>query len=108
MNRPVPADLEFAKETMAEQASDTINQGLRVKTTFKLALETYAVNSCKGDTVSEELVSVKEESLSILQEFITKHNVPNDVPDELAESSSEDAGEVLEKPQVKLKKSKLT
>ncbi|KAJ6941374.1 hypothetical protein NC651_007230 [Populus alba x Populus x berolinensis] len=50
---------------------------------------------------------MKEQSMSILKEFITKHNVHNDVPDELAENSSED-NEVLEKPQLKTKKSKLT
>ena len=94
---------------MAGQDADTINQGLRVKASFKLGSELYAVNSCNGNTntVSEQLVSMKEQSMSILKEFITKHNVPHDVPDELAESSSED-DEVLEKPQVKTKKSKLT
>ena len=92
---------------MAGLAPDTVNQGLRVKATFKLGSELYAVDSCTGNTVSEQLVSMKEQSMSILKEFITKHNVPNDVPDELAESSSED-DEVLEKPQVKTKKSKLT
>lgn len=97
----------FAKETMAGQDADTINQGLRVKATFKLGSELYAVNSYNGNTVSEQLVSMKEQSMSILKEFITKHNVPHDVPDEPAESSSED-DEVLEKPQVKTKKSKLT
>ncbi|KAJ6873363.1 hypothetical protein NC651_032287 [Populus alba x Populus x berolinensis] len=104
--RVVPIIL-FAKETMAGQDADTINQGPRVKATFKLGSELYAVNSCNANTVSEQLVSIKEQSMSILKEFITKHNVPHDVPDELAESSSED-DEVLEKPQVKTKKSKLT
>ncbi|KAL3572326.1 hypothetical protein D5086_026230 [Populus alba] len=92
---------------MAGQATDTINQGLRVKATFKLGSELYAVNSLNGNTVSEQLVSMKEHSMSILKEFITKYNVSNDVPDELAESFSED-DEILEKPQVKTKKSKLT
>ncbi|KAH8489074.1 hypothetical protein H0E87_024641 [Populus deltoides] len=82
---------------MAGQAADSINQGLRVKATLKLGSELYAVNSCNGNTISNQLVSMKEQSMSILKEFITKHNVPHDVPDELAESSSED--EVLEKPQ---------
>ncbi|KAJ6941381.1 hypothetical protein NC651_007234 [Populus alba x Populus x berolinensis] len=33
---------------------------------------------------------MKEQSMSILKEFITKHNISNDVPHELAESSSKD------------------
>ncbi|KAF9682540.1 hypothetical protein SADUNF_Sadunf05G0119600 [Salix dunnii] len=93
----------LAKETMTGLATDTVNQGLRVKAMFKLGSELYAVDSCTGNTVSEQLVSMKEQSMSILKEFITKHNVPTDVPDELAESSSED-DEVLEKPQARTMK----
>ncbi|KAA8549090.1 hypothetical protein F0562_000774 [Nyssa sinensis] len=48
------------------------------------------VQSC--GTLSEQLVSMKEESMGIMKDFITKHNVPNDVPDEPDEVSSEDEG----------------
>lgn len=75
----------------------------QVKVQFQLGSETYSVTRNKG-ILSEQLVSVKEESMAILKDFITKHNVPNDVPDELVEESSEDDGEILEKP----KKTKLT
>lgn len=79
----------------------------RVKATLCLGSENYSVNIDKG-TLSEQLVSMKEESMSILKDFITKHNVPNDVPDELIESSSEDDTEAPEKTHVKSKKTKLT
>ncbi|KAL4627358.1 hypothetical protein ACB092_05G160500 [Castanea dentata] len=48
------------------------------------------------------------ESMSILKKFIPKHNVPNDVPDELVESSSENDTENPEKTHMKSKKTKLT
>ncbi|EXC31030.1 hypothetical protein L484_021332 [Morus notabilis] len=45
-------------------------------------------------TLSEQLASVKEESMAILKDYITKYNVPNDVPNEpLEESSSGDEDE---------------
>ncbi|KAL6339913.1 hypothetical protein AAG906_035004 [Vitis piasezkii] len=75
----------------------------RVKATLNLGPETYSVNASKG-TISEQLVSVKEESMGILKEFITKHNVPNDVPDEPLEASSEDEDEVPENPPVTKKR----
>lgn len=78
-----------------------------VKAALRLGSENYSVNTNKG-TLSEQLVSMKEESMSILKDFITKHNVPNDVPDELIESSSEDDTEAPEKTHVKSKKTKLT
>ncbi|KAF9598003.1 hypothetical protein IFM89_023575 [Coptis chinensis] len=71
-----------------------------VKATFCLNSEVYSVNASSG-TISEQLVSVKEESVCILKDFITKHNVPNDVPDELVEASEDD--EVPEKPPKKQK-----
>ncbi|KDP28251.1 hypothetical protein JCGZ_14022 [Jatropha curcas] len=80
----------------------------RVKATLKLGSEIYSVDASQGSTISEELVCMKEKSMGILKEFITKHNVPNDVPDEMAESSSEDDEEIQEKPHVKSKKTKLT
>ncbi|KAG6704108.1 hypothetical protein I3842_07G120000 [Carya illinoinensis] len=79
----------------------------RVRATLRLESETYCVNTNKG-TLSEQLISMKEESMGILKEFITKHNVPNDVPDELVESSSEDDTETPEKTHAKSKKTKLT
>ncbi|XVF32883.1 hypothetical protein REPUB_Repub17cG0121400 [Reevesia pubescens] len=82
----------------------------QVKATLRLGSELYTVNAKKVGTVSEQLFSMKEESMSILKEFITKHNVPNDVPDELVESSSEDEEEeeeVSKKSNVKLKKAKM-
>ncbi|GKU99372.1 hypothetical protein SLEP1_g12231 [Rubroshorea leprosula] len=61
-----------------------------------------------GQSLSEQLVSVKEESMTILKEFITKHNVPTDVLDDLVEpSSSSEEEEVSEKPQAKSKKTKI-
>ncbi|KAJ8748258.1 hypothetical protein K2173_000830 [Erythroxylum novogranatense] len=82
----------------------------RVKAVLKLGSEVYSVNAVKGDLISEQLASMKEESMGILKEFITKHNVPIHVPDEdLVESSSEDNDdEISDKSQVKSKKTKLT
>lgn len=77
----------------------------QVKATLRLGSETYSVEVNKG-IVSEQLVSMKEQSMSILKDYITKHNVPNDVPDEPEEISSEDEDEVAEKPPVKSKKRK--
>ena len=80
----------------------------QVQVHFQLGEETYSVGGKKG-ILSEQLVSVREESQSIFKDFITKHNVPNDVPDELVENSSDDDdGEISEKVQVKSKKTKLT
>ncbi|WCJ22311.1 hypothetical protein M5689_004406 [Euphorbia peplus] len=85
-----------------------VMMGSRVKATMKLGSETYSLEASKGATISEELVSLKQKSMAVLKEFITKHNVPNDVPDDLVEPSSEDDEEVPENPIVKSKKSKLT
>ncbi|CAN0929845.1 hypothetical protein LINGRAHAP2_LOCUS37301 [Linum grandiflorum] len=84
------------------------SDGIRVKATFRLGSETHSVAAPKGGTVSEELVSMKAESMRILKEFITKHNVPADVPDEDDGSGDEDAEDVEEKPHLKSKKTKLT
>lgn len=61
--------------------------------------------ACKG-ILSEQLISMKEQSMTILKDYITKHNVPNEVPDEPEEFSSEDDGEIPEQPPVKSKKRK--
>ncbi|KAJ9543193.1 hypothetical protein OSB04_022900 [Centaurea solstitialis] len=71
-----------------------------VKARFNLGSEKHFLEGCKG-IVSEQLVFVKGESMSILKEFITKHNVPNDVPDPDEISSEDDEGE---RPPVKSKK----
>ena len=92
---------------MEAESNDLFPPKHRVRVTLCLGPETYVV--CKNEGVlSDQLVSMKEESMSILKEFITKHNVPNDVPDELVESSSEDDSEIPEKTHVKSKKTKLT
>ncbi|KAE8697170.1 Ribosomal RNA adenine dimethylase family protein [Hibiscus syriacus] len=83
----------------------------KVKVTLSLGSELYTVNSKAVGAVSEQLSSVKEESMGILKEFITKHNVPNDVPDELLEGSSndeeEEEDEVSRKSKAKPKKPKI-
>jgi len=92
---------------METQACDAKPQ---IKATFRLGSESYSVEPKKG-SLSEQLVSLKEESMAILKEFITKHNVPHDVPDESLEASSDDdvdADDIPEKPQAKSKKTKLT
>ncbi|XWS76641.1 hypothetical protein CRYUN_Cryun01aG0194700 [Craigia yunnanensis] len=78
-----------------------------VKATLRLGSELYTVNAKKDGALSEQISTMKEESMSILKEFITKHNVSNDVPDELVESSSEDEEEVPKKSNVKSKKAKI-
>lgn len=80
-----------------------------LKATFRLGSESYSVQANKG-SLSEQLVSLKEESMTTLKDFITKHNVPHDVPDESLEASSDDddADDIPEKPQAKSKKTKLT
>ena len=71
-----------------------------VKVEFKLGTESYTIDSIKGDTVLDQLVSMKEESMKILKDFITKHNVQDDdVPDQIL--SNDDASPV--KPPKKTK-----
>ncbi|KAM3714112.1 hypothetical protein ACB098_01G310100 [Castanea mollissima] len=92
---------------MEAESNNAIPPKHGVRATLRLGPETYVV--CKNEgTLSDQLVSMKEESMSILKEFITKHNVPNDVPDELVEGSSEDDTEIPEQTHVKSKKTKLT
>ncbi|KAL8137227.1 hypothetical protein V2J09_003228 [Rumex salicifolius] len=82
---------------MENQALDTgLCQG-QVTATLRLGSETYTVSS-KGGLLSEQLASIKEESVGILKDFITRHNVPIDVPDEPLEGSSGDEEEIVEKP----------
>ncbi|KAK4742840.1 hypothetical protein SAY87_000841 [Trapa incisa] len=89
-------------EAQAQIASESL-----VKISLRLGSETYSVTT-NGGTLSEQLVSMKEQSMGIFKEYITRHNVPNDVPDdELVESSSEDEDEIKEKVQVESKKTKV-
>ncbi|XP_024019481.1 uncharacterized protein LOC21393075 [Morus notabilis] len=92
---------------MEAQVQEAVPPQPQVQVTFSLGTETYSANANKG-TLSEQLASVKEESMAILKDYITKYNVPNDVPDEpLEESSSGDDDEIIEKPQAKSKKTKI-
>lgn len=75
----------------------------RVKLTLQLGSETYSAFSSDG-LVSQQLISVKEQSMSILKEFITKNNIPNDVPDDPEEISSDDEDDAAPKPPVKKSK----
>ncbi|KAL1536033.1 hypothetical protein AAHA92_28745 [Salvia divinorum] len=80
----------------------------RVKVTLHLGSETHSALASKGP-ISEQLTSVKEQSMSILKDFITKNNIPNDVPDDLDEISSDDDDDddvVSAKPPVKKSKNK--
>ena len=88
----------------AELCNEVPSQA-QVKATFRLGSESYCVQASKGSCLSEQLALMKEESMIILKDFITKHNVAQDVPDELVEeASSEDD---TAKPQAKSKKTKL-
>ncbi|KAL3829869.1 hypothetical protein ACJIZ3_018671 [Penstemon smallii] len=89
---------------MEAQVLDTKSVNARVKVTIHLGLETHVAEANKG-LISDQLVSVKEQSMNILKDFITKHNIPNDVPDELEEVSSED-DDISPKPPVKKTKKK--
>ncbi|CAL0318719.1 unnamed protein product [Lupinus luteus] len=93
---------------METESCETLHPRPLVKATLRLYAESYSVEANRGSLLSEQLVSLKEQSMAILKEFITKHNVPQDVPDELLEASSEEDDVIHEKPQVKSKKTKLT
>ncbi|KAF7818142.1 uncharacterized protein G2W53_023597 [Senna tora] len=93
---------------MEAEPCDAVPPKSQVKATLRLGTESYSVVADKG-SYSEQLVSLKEQSMVILKDFITKHNVPHDVPDELVEtSSSEDDDDIPDKPSIKSKKTKLT
>ncbi|CAL0308262.1 unnamed protein product [Lupinus luteus] len=87
---------------METESSDTVHLRPLVKATVQLGIESYSVQAKKGSLLSEQLVSLKEQSMAILKDFITRHNVPQDVPDELLEASSEEDDNILEKPHVML------
>uniref|UniRef100_A0A1J3D4K4 Uncharacterized protein n=1 Tax=Noccaea caerulescens TaxID=107243 RepID=A0A1J3D4K4_NOCCA len=93
---------------MEIESRNTVPAKNLVKVAFRLGTESYTIDANRGDTVLDQLVSMKEESMRILKEFITKHNVPDHVPDETlsGEESDEDASP-LEKCPVKPKKTKI-
>ncbi|XP_021757349.1 uncharacterized protein LOC110722390 [Chenopodium quinoa] len=74
-----------------------------VRATIRLGSENYTVSGSSG-RLSEQLVSMKEESMTILKEYITKTNAPADVPDEPLEGSSGDEDEISKKPKSKKRK----
>lgn len=87
---------------MEVQSCETVSPQPRGKAVFRLGSETHTVQANKG-LLSEQLVLMKEESMTILRDFITRHNVPNEVPDETDDISSDD-DETNEKATVKSKK----
>ncbi|KAK1426728.1 hypothetical protein QVD17_15407 [Tagetes erecta] len=84
---------------MEQQIEDAACLSSAVKATLCLGSETHSIEGCKG-ILSEQLVFLKGESMNILKEYITKHNVPNDVPDEISSEEDDDG----EDPAVKSKK----
>ncbi|KAL2461018.1 Ammonium transporter 2 [Abeliophyllum distichum] len=88
---------------MEAQLTDAVSAYPRVRATIHLGSETFSVQANNG-VLSEQLVSVKEQSMSILKDFITKHNIPTEVPDEPEEVSSEDDNDISAKPPIKKSK----
>jgi hypothetical protein len=93
---------------MEIESSDAVLPRPQVNATFRLSTESYSVQAINGSSLSDQLVNMKEQSMAVLKDFITKHNIPQDVPDESLEASSEDDDDVAKKAQVKAKKTKLT
>lgn len=100
--------LTVQNKEMETESCDAAHPSPQVKATFRLGTESYSVQATEGSSLSDQLVSLKEQSMTVLKDFITKHNAPQDVPDESLEASSEEDDDVPEKPQVKSKKTKLT
>jgi hypothetical protein len=67
------------------------------KTTLVLGAESFTVSSESSGALSEQLAAMREKCMVILKDYITRHNVLNDVPDEPVEGSSDDEGEALAK-----------
>ncbi|KAG9442717.1 hypothetical protein H6P81_018571 [Aristolochia fimbriata] len=82
---------------MENQVVESAHANSRVKVTFRLGSEVSSVNSTKG-CLSDQLVTMKEGSMAILKDYITKHNVPTDVPDEPLEGTSEDESDEIAQP----------
>lgn len=87
---------------MEDQHHDALDSKPRVKATFLLGSEKFSVRSDAG-ILSEQLASMKEQSMAILKEYITNHNAPNDVPDEVIESFSDESEEDTDIPSKKSK-----
>ncbi|CAA2989192.1 Hypothetical predicted protein [Olea europaea subsp. europaea] len=88
---------------MEAQLTDAVAADPCVRATIHLGSETFFVQANNG-VLSEQLVSVKEQSMGILKDFIMKHNIPTEVPDEPEEVSSEDDSEMSAKPPMKKSK----
>lgn len=82
---------------MEDKVNNSESSNPLVKTTLQLGSETFSVEENKG-TLSEQLSSMKERSMNIFKDYITKHNVPNDVPDEPEALSSDDDDDISQKP----------
>uniref|UniRef100_A0A1D1XHZ9 Coiled-coil domain-containing protein 14 n=1 Tax=Anthurium amnicola TaxID=1678845 RepID=A0A1D1XHZ9_9ARAE len=88
---------------MEDQGNDALTFKPRVKAIMRLGSDSFCVRS-GGGMLSQQLVEMKEESMSILKDFIIKHNIPNDIPDEPAEGMSEEESEAVNNPPKKSKK----
>ena len=95
---PSPAD-KVQLRTM-DQMNAAASLEPRAKATLVLRGESFTVSSESG-TLSEQLAAMREKSMVILKGYITKHNAPNDVPDESIEGSSDEEGEALAKNPLK-------
>jgi hypothetical protein len=79
----------------------------RAKATLVLGAESFAVSSSESGKLSEQLAAMREKSMVILKDYITRHNAPNDVPNESIEGLSDEEGEAFAKnPPKKSKKQK--
>ncbi|VAI93580.1 unnamed protein product [Triticum turgidum subsp. durum] len=85
---------------MMDQMNAAASLEPRAKATLVLRGESFTVSSESG-TLSEQLAAMREKSMVILKGYITKHNAPNDVPDESIEGSSDEEGEALAKNPLK-------
>ncbi|URD98790.1 hypothetical protein MUK42_21145 [Musa troglodytarum] len=88
---------------MEGQLNDAVDSKPRVNATFHLGSERFSVCSNAG-ILSQQLVTMKDQSMAILKDYITKHNAPNDVPDEVTEGSSDESEDDLDNPPKKSKK----
>jgi hypothetical protein len=92
---------------MDQTSSPATTPHPRAKATLVLGAESFTDSSPESGTLSEQLAAMREKSMVILKDYITRHNVPNDIPDESVEGLSDDEGEALAKnPPKKSKKQK--
>lgn len=87
---------------MEGELRDVSDSKPKVKATLSLGSEKFSICSDSG-ILSQQLASMKEQAMTILKEYITKHNAPTDVPDEVVEGSSSDESEELDAPAKKSK-----